>query len=119
MEILSTKNAQGCAAQGLLTDIYQPPDVPIVGDYFMRNPNVGETASQKCHDELVRLGMIEEDGTRITPVSELEQAIVTFERDADVNSVTLRSEEVRVAWAMHRMNAYYARKIRDFFVDHL
>ena len=70
-------------------------------------------------DELVRLEMIDATGARIFPIEEAENWISLFEREADVNSPTLRSETLRVGFAMHRMNGMYAREVRDFFKRHL
>ena len=106
-------------SSGLPSELNFAQEVPIDPMYFTKNPSVGESASQKTYDEMVRLGMIDVDGNRIVPDSDLENWISTFEREANVASPTLRSEEIRVAWAMHRMNGTYAREVRDFFLDHL
>jgi hypothetical protein len=107
-------------AQGLATPIYEPPEIaPLPPDFWTRNPNVSTGASQKVFDEMVRLGLIDEDGTRLVEIADAEAALTQWEKDANLASPTLRTEETQVGWAMHRMNGYYAHEVRDFFLDYL
>jgi hypothetical protein len=107
-------------SQGLITKYYEPPEVvPLTPDWFTRNPDLSLEASERTFDEMVRLGLIDADGYRITEVEDAEAVLTQWEKDADLPSSTLRSEEIRVAWAIHRMNGYYAHEVRDFFLDTL
>lgn len=107
-------------AEGLRTDRWDPPEiVPLPSDWWTRNPSVSPSMSEKTFSEMVRLGLIDEDGMRLVAVEEAEAALIQWEKDADVGSPTLRTEETQVAWALHRMNGYHAREVRDFFLDSL
>jgi hypothetical protein len=106
--------------EGLRTDIWEPPEiVPLPADWWTRNPSVTPSMSEKTFSEMVRLGLIDEDGMRLVAVEEAEAALTQWEKDAEVGGATLRTEETMVAWALHRMNGYYAREVRDFFLDYL
>lgn len=106
-------------ASGFPSELYHVQEVPIDSMFFTKNPSMDEGRSRKAHDEMVRLQLIDDTGERIVPIEEAENWLSTYEREADVPSASLRTEEIRVGWAMHRMNGTHARKIRDFFLAHL
>lgn len=107
-------------AQGLRTEFWQPPEiVPLPPDWWTRNPTVSLEVSEKTFNEMVRLGLIDEDGMRLVDVEDTEAALTQWEKDAQIASATLRTEETRVGWALHRMNGYHAHEVRDFFLDFL
>ena len=104
---------------GLTTGLHFCPEVAISEDYFTKNPNVTLETSTKTFNEAVRLELVDEKGVRIFPIEEAENWLSTFERESTLSSASLRTEELRVAFAMHRMNGMYARDVRDFFLDAL
>ena len=89
--------------------------------YFMRNPNMSEGESTRSQQAMVELGMVDTDGFPLVSVDEFESYLHLYETDAGALgavSPTNRTEEIRVAWAMHRMSGLYGREIRDFFIEH-
>jgi len=107
-------------SQGLVTTYYEPPEVvPLTPEWFLRNPDLSPEAAQKTFDEMVRLELIDADGYRLTEIDDAEDTLTQWERDTTAPNPTLRTEEIRVAWAIHRMNGYYAHEVRDFFLDTL
>jgi len=103
------------------TEVYRCEVEAIDELYFMRNPNVSEGQSTRSQQAMVELELIDADGMPIVPVDEFDNYLHLYETDGGALgavSPTLRTEEIRVAWAMHRMNGLYAREVRDFFLAH-
>jgi hypothetical protein len=106
-------------ADKLTSEIHYCPEQLITPDYFTKNPAIDLARSENTQAEMVRLELIDEAGERLAPDDELESYLHLFEQEAKITSATLRTEEIRVAWSMHRMNGMFAREVRDFFVDAL
>lgn len=107
------------AAAGIPTDVHFCEEVPLSVEFLTRDGGMNVGTAETVISEAIRLELIGEDGMRIFPVEEAENWLKTYEREANVNSVTLHTEDMRVAFALHRMNGMYAREIRDFFLKHM
>ena len=75
--------------------------------------------SQNTFDELVTLALIDDSGHRIVPVEEAEQWADWYGTNGTVNGADFRAEELKVAWALHRMNAHHALEVRDLALEQL
>jgi len=103
------------------TEVYRCPVEPIDALYFMRNPKVSEGESTRSQQAMVDLELLDADFLPGVPVEEFDSYLHLYETDGgSLGAVapTSRTEEIRVAWAMHRMSGLYARDVRDFFLEH-
>lgn len=105
--------------QGLRTEFYEPPELVLDASFFTTRAGLSQELADNAIAELVRLGLIDEQGVRLVDIEVAEDELTRFEQETTLNSPTLRTEDVRVAWAMHRMNSHYAREVRDVFLSEL
>lgn len=95
------------------------PELPLDPLYFTKNPAVNDQRSTSTFEDLIALELIDSDGVRLVPTEEAEQWTDWYGNNGTVSSADLRAEELKVAWALHRMNGYHALAIRDFALDQL
>jgi hypothetical protein len=103
------------------TEVYRCHVEPIDALYFMRNPKVSEGESTRSQEAMVDLELLDADFFPGVPLEEFESYLHLYETDGgSLGAVapTSRTEEIRVAWAMHRMSGLYAKEVRDFFIEH-
>ena len=107
------------ADRGIPTQHHIIPELTISGSFFTKDPSVTESKSQSTFDELVELAMVDADGVRLTPIDDAEQQCEWYQNNGSVGGASARADDVRVAWALHRMNGYYARELAQFFVNQI
>ena len=105
--------------RGVATQYEIIPEFPLLPDFFTRNPEVTADQSQRTFDELVSLMMIDANGVRLIPDADADDRADQYGRIGQIKGADFRSEELKVAWTLHRMNGYYAKEIRDFFASRL
>ncbi len=104
------------------TELYNCHVEPMDELYFMRNPKVTEGQSTKSQRAMVDLDMLDDDLLPKPDPDGFELALAEYEAQGvslGAYAPTSRTEEIRVAWAMHRMSGFYSREVRDFFIDNL
>lgn len=104
-------------ARGIPAEFRVAPEQTISGSWFTRDPSVSEGNSQAAFDELVELGLVDATGVRAVPDDEAERQAEWYQNNGTANGASSRADDLRVAWGLHRMNGYYAREVRDFFLD--
>ena len=113
-EVVSEHLDRGIPAKHFLV-----PEQLVHPLYFTKNPTVTDGRSQNAYDDLVALQLIDPDGHRTVPTEDAEQWTEWYANNGTVFGASFRAEELKVAWALHRMNAFYALEVRDFALDQL
>ena len=104
------------------TALYHCHEEPIDALYFTKNTKVTEQQSIDAQQAMVSLDMLDDKLFPRPGVNGFEDALAEYEAEAGALGAfapTSRTEEIRVAWAMHRMSGLYSREVRDFFIDNL
>lgn len=83
---------------------------------FTKNPEMDAERAKQVYDDLVAKELINAAGKRIVPDDEAGNWPQWYASNGDCFAPGSRAEELKVFWAQHRMNAYYARDVRDFFL---
>ena len=105
--------------RGIPAEHFVAPELVLDPLYFTKNPAVSDERSESTFNDLVALELIDADGVRLVPTEEADQWTDWYGNNGTVNSPDLRAEELKVAWGLHRMNAYHAFAVRDFALDQL
>ena len=105
-------------AQDCNCPFYEAAEIPLDPRRFIRLEGINEERSQGMFDELVEMGMVAADGTRITSVDPEEMEPVLEDWIARSRySASLGATQLRVVWATHRFNATHVTPEADFLYD--
>ena len=104
---------------GAPTEVYHTLERAIDETWFTKNPNVSLEQSTEAFQEAIAFGLIDDGGARIIPIEQVDGWLGQWVQSTEINAPEARAEELRVAWALHRMSGEYAREVRDFFLDFL
>lgn len=85
---------------------------------MLLHPNYDMGEAQAVHDELIALGVIDADGGRLVALDELERSMNQYENASALPGPTRVTNQLRVAWATHRVSSEFACEERDFVLQH-
>ncbi len=107
---------------GLPVLLLEGVEMPLEPERFRRegggysDPEV----SRAVFDELVSMGMVDDDGVRLVPIDRALAALDVYERNATVgNGPAKVVSQLRVVWQLHRFNSQYNAEECAFLADAL
>jgi predicted esterase len=104
---------------GHVAEFHETAEHPFDRREMLFHPSYDEVFAGEVADELVALGMIEQDGTRITDANDVDSAMNYYSNNSELAGPARVTPLIRVAWATHRVSGEYACQERDFVLQAL
>lgn len=91
-------------------------EVALHPNRFALEPEYSADQSQQIFDELVTLGYVAADGSRLASVDDVDATLKAYEQASGAPYPEIVSGQLRVVWATHRFSAQHAAEERDILL---
>ena len=111
-------NASQCERQadlGYPTECHTYEEITLTPERFTRIPGISLEEGQVWFDEMVGLGMIDDSGTRLTPVADKDEAFYEFQAESSLPGPNRATHQLSVIWRLHTVAEDRACEEADFF----
>lgn len=94
-------------------------EIPLDPRRFARIPAYDLTMSANLFNEMVDLGLVDQDGARLVDVADVDSVVNWYIANSQGPSPSLPPTQFRVVWATHRFSSQHAYEEAVWLSDHL
>lgn len=108
--------AEAQEADGYEAEHIDQDEVPVSVELLQRHPLLDEEEATALFDEMVAIGLVAEDGTRLAEGNgdELDKILSAWGRNSELTGASRASDLMHAIWALHKFNGFQAKAECEF-----